>query len=87
MIEEKTPLETKKPALSKGDVSGSGIEWEYFFGSRGGKGFNRYYAAEINGKRVEKNTTNAGSKFAIGNIDEAKKKYKTEVELSKACFA
>ena len=87
MNTEKTPLETKKTALSKGDVSGSGIEWEYFFGGSSGRSFDRYYKAKINGNHVEKHSTSAGSKFAIGNIDEAKKKYKTEAELSKACFA
>ena len=42
---------------------------------------------EINEKRVEKHASNRGVRFAIGNIDEAKKKYKTEAELLEACFA
>ena len=61
------------------------IEWKYFFGSRGEKSFNNYYKAEINGKRVEKHTNRNGAKYAIGNIDEAKKKYKTEAELIEEC--
>ena len=68
-------------------VSGSGIDWQYFFGGSSGRTYDRYYKAEINGKRVEKHASNRGVKYAIGNIDEAKKKYKTEKELSEACFA
>ena len=62
------------------------IEWNYFFGGSGGRTFDRYYKAEINGKRVEKHASNRGVKYAIGNIDEAKKKYKSEDELLNACF-
>ena len=61
------------------------IQWQYFFGGGGGNTFDRYYKAEINGKRVEKHASNKGVKYAIGNIDEAKKKYNTEEELIKAC--
>lgn len=68
-------------------ISGSGIDWKYFFGGSGGRTFDHYYKAEINGKRVEKHESNRGIKYSIGNIDEAKKKYKTEKELSEACFA
>lgn len=59
------------------------IDWKYFFGgsSNGGKSFDRYYAAEINGFRVERHGNNRGTKYAIGNIDKAKVKYKTEAEL------
>jgi len=57
------------------------LQWKYFFGGCSGNKFDRYYKAEINGKQVEKHASNKGTKFAIGNIDEAKKKYKTEQEL------
>jgi hypothetical protein len=57
------------------------IDWKYFFGGSSGNTFDRYYKAEINGKQVEKHPNNRGSKFAVGNIDEAKKKFKTEQEL------
>ena len=73
--------------LQQHNVSGSGIEWKYLFGGRRGRTFDRYYKAEINGKLVEKHASNRGVKYSIGNIDEAKKKYKTEKELSEACFA
>jgi len=63
------------------------FNWKYFFGGCGGETYERYYKAEINGKRVEKCASNRGVKYSIGNIDEAKKKYKTEKELSEACFA
>lgn len=77
----------ESPHLHKTDVSGLGIYWEYFFGGSSGRTFDRYYKSEINGKRVEKHASNRGVKYSIGNIDEAKKKYKTETELSEACFA
>lgn len=76
-----------QPAFAKPLVSGSGIDWKYFFGGSSGRTFDRYYKAEINGKRVEKHASNRGVKYSIGNIDESKKKYKTEMELSEACFA
>lgn len=59
------------------------IKWKYFFGGHdnGGRTFDRYYSAEINGVRVEKHASNRGVKFSIGNIDKAKIKYKTEKEL------
>lgn len=87
MKKKKVSKEALNPALHKDDVSGSGIDWKYFFGGSSGRTFDRYYKAEINGKRVEKHASNRGVKYAIGNIDEAKKKYKTEKELSEACFA
>ena len=62
------------------------IEWQYFFGGSSGRTFDRYYKSEINGKRVEKHASNKGVKYSIGNIDEAKKKYKTVEELYQACF-
>lgn len=62
------------------------IDWKYFFGGSSGRVYDRYYKAEINGKRVEKHVSNRGVKYAIGNIDEAKKKYKNEADLSNACF-
>ena len=80
-------IEKQNPASCQTAVSGSGIDWKYFFGGSGGRTFDRYYKAEINGKRVEKHASNRGVKYSIGNIDEAKKKYKTEKELSEACFA
>lgn len=61
------------------------IEWKYFFGGSSGNSFDRYYKAEINGKKVEKHASNHGVSFAIGNIDKAKKKFKTEKELLEAC--
>lgn len=57
------------------------IDWKYFFGGTHGKQYDRYYKAEINGQRVEKHEHNQGVRYAIGNIDLAKKKYKTEEEL------
>jgi hypothetical protein len=86
-MKNESSKQAKKQALRKGDVSGSGIDWQYFFGGSSGRTFDRYYKAEINGKRVEKHASNRGVKYSIGNIDEAKKKYKTEQELSDACFA
>lgn len=83
----KSKIENGQPTLQQHNVSGSGIDWKYFFGGSSGRTFDRYYKAEINGKRVEKHASNRGVKYAIGNIDEANKKYKTEKELSEACFA
>ena len=86
-MNKKSKIENSQPTLQQHNVSGSGIDWQYFFGGSGGRTYDRYYKAEINGKRVEKHASNRGVKYAIGNIDEAKKKYKTEKELSEACFA
>jgi hypothetical protein len=86
MSTEKTILENGQPALSKTAVSGSGIDWKYFFGGSNGRTFDRYYESEINGKRVEKHASNRAVKYSIGNIDEAKKKYKTEQDLINACI-
>ena len=55
------------------------IDWKYFFGTPG----HRYYYSIINGVRVEKYCGKKCTEYAIGNIDEAKKKYKSEVELTK----
>lgn len=60
------------------------IEWKYFFGGHCGKSFDRYYYAEINGVRIERHRSNRGTRYAIGNIDKAKKKYKTEDHLLNA---
>lgn len=60
------------------------INWQYFFGGSSGRSFDRYYKAEVNGVLVERHSNNKGSRYAIGNIDEAKKKFKTESELLKA---
>lgn len=57
------------------------LQWTYFFGGCSGNTFDRYYKAEIDGIRVEKHANNRSVKFAVGNIDEAKKKFKTEKEL------
>ena len=46
-------------------VSGSGIDWQYFFGGSSGRTFDRYYKAEINGQRVEKHGSNRGTVYAI----------------------
>ena len=86
-MKEQKLNEAQNSVLHKTDVSGSGIDWKYFFGGSSGRTFDRYYKAEINGKRVETHASNRGVKYSIGNIDEAKKKYKTETELSEACFA
>lgn len=61
------------------------IDWKYFFGGTSGRSFDRYYKAEINGVRVEKHGSNRGTKYCIGNMDEAKIKYSTESELLDAC--
>jgi hypothetical protein len=63
----------------------SEIVWKYFFGGSSGRCFDRFYKAEINGIRVEKHATQSDVIYAIGNIDEAKIKYKTENELMDAC--
>jgi len=55
------------------------MEWKYFFGTPG----YRYYHSEINGVRVEKLSTKQGNYYSVGNIDNAKKRYKTEEELIK----
>lgn len=60
------------------------INWKYFFGGSGGNTFDRYYEADVRGMRVEKHSFNGGSRYAIGNIDKSKKKYKTEQELIEA---
>lgn len=57
------------------------IEWQYFFGGGTIPNQQHYYKAEINGQRVEKYTFKGGVEFSIGNMDEAKKKFKTESEL------
>ena len=79
-MKEQKLNEAQNSVLHKTDVSGSGIDWKYFFGGSSGRTFDRYY-------KVEKHASNRGVKYSIGNIDEAKKKYKTETELSEACFA
>jgi hypothetical protein len=61
------------------------IKWRYFFGcSYSSNGFDRYYKAEINGVAVEKHCTKNTTRYCIGNMDEAKKKFKTESELLNA---
>lgn len=60
------------------------IKWDYFFGGGSGTSFDRYYKAIINGVRCERHSSNTGTVYAIGNIDEAKKTYKSEFKLLKA---
>lgn len=62
------------------------IEWKYFFGGSSGFTFDRYYYAEINGQRVERHASNLRVEYAIGNINKAKKKYKTEQQLITAIY-
>lgn len=59
------------------------IQWQYFFGGSIGRSYDRYYKSEINGIRVEKHVSNRGVKYAVGNIDKAKVKYKSESELTR----
>jgi len=61
------------------------IDWKYFFGGSAGKSYFRYYKAEINGIRVEKYCSSHSPRYCIGNMDNAKKKYKKEEELINAC--
>lgn len=63
----------------------SKIEWKYFFGWHADEGnrFARHYFSEINGIRLEKKSTHRKTEYCVGNIDEAKTKYKTEEELLK----
>ena len=60
------------------------IDWQYFFGGGTIPHQQHYYKAEINGIRVEKHTFRGGVEYSIGNMDEAKIKFKTEEELLKA---
>jgi hypothetical protein len=60
------------------------IKWEYFFGGGTMPNQEHYYRAVINGIRVEKHTFRGGVEYSIGNMDEAKIKYKTEKELLEA---
>lgn len=62
------------------------IKWKYFFGWRAGRRFANHYKARVNGKDVERCGSHRGRWYSIGNIDESKKKYKTEEELIKACY-
>lgn len=70
--------------LQQCNVVGSAFNWEYFFG--GGKipYQEHYYKCEVNGKRLEKHTFRGGVEYSVGNMDKAKKKYKTEKELLQA---
>lgn len=81
-------METKNkdftPPLRQADVSGSGIKWMLFFSGGSQSNYDRFYMAFICGIRVEKHTFRGGVKYAIGNIDDAKEKYKTEQELLNA---
>lgn len=57
------------------------IEWKYFFGGSGGKNFDRYYFAIIDGVRIERHDSNKGRRYSIGNMDEAKQTYESEDKL------
>ena len=61
-----------------------GINWQYFFGVGKIGHKRRYYKSEINGIRVEKSQSVRITEYSIGNMDEAKEKYKTEEELIEA---
>jgi len=59
------------------------IKWEYFFGGSSGRTYDRYYKSFIKGVRIEKHISNKGTRYAIGNIDEALITYDSESELMK----
>ena len=61
------------------------INWEKFFSGGSQSHYQSYYKAEINGVRVEKMTsTKMSDRFSIGNMDNAKTKYKSEKDLLEA---
>lgn len=74
----------QSPALRKTAVSSSGIDWKYFFGGGIIPNQHHYYKSCINGIRVEKHEFKGGIEYSVGNMDEAKIKYKTEIELLNA---
>ena len=57
------------------------IDWHYFFGGGAIPHQHHYYKSDINGLRVEKHTFNGRVEYSIGNMDNAKIKFKTEKEL------
>lgn len=57
------------------------IKWKYFFGGGIIGQQHHFYKSEINGVRVEKRVSPRGTVYSIGNIDEAKKRFKTESDL------
>ncbi len=68
-----------KPLLSEG------LAWKKFFSGGSLENYICFYKTEINGIRVEKREgLKVGKSYSIGNIDKAKKIYKTENELLKA---
>jgi len=81
MSNEKLSNEALKPPLRKTAVSGSGIDWKYFFGGGTMPYQEHYYKATVNNIRVEKHTFRGGVEYSVGNMDDAKCKYKTEKEL------
>ncbi len=60
------------------------FKWEYFFGGGVIGHQQHYYKCEVNGKRLEKHTFRGGVEYSIGNMDESKKKFKSEKELLQA---
>jgi len=73
--------EKQNSASCQTAVSGSVIDWQYFFGGGTMPYQEHYYKATVHGLRVEKHTFRGGVEYSVGNMDEAKKKYKTEKEL------
>jgi hypothetical protein len=60
-----------------------GISWDYFHGgsSHGGKMYDRYYKAFIDGVRVEKWASNRGVKYCIGEMVGDVNTYLSEEDL------
>jgi hypothetical protein len=63
-----------------------GIPWDYFSGgsSHGGKMYDRYYKAFIDGVRVEKWASNRGIKYCIGEFADDVNTYLSEDDLIEA---
>ena len=75
----------EKTSLPMASVSGSVFKWQMFFsGGEIGKNYECFYKDFIEGKRVEKHEFRGGVRYSIGNMDVAKNKYKTEIELLNA---
>lgn len=60
------------------------ISWEKFFSGGSLYNYHCYYKAFINEIRVEKHTFKSGVEYSIGNMDNAKIKYKSEKDLLEA---
>lgn len=62
------------------------INWQKFFSGGNSKCYTTYYKSEINGICVEKKTSTRDlPMFSIGNMDEAKKIYRSETDLINDC--